>query len=32
WAALRAVLKTVGVATEQLPLEADRKWIEWRTG
>ena len=31
WTALRVVLKAVGVATEQLPLEADRKWIEWRT-
>lgn len=31
WTALRAVLKTVGVATEQLPLEASREWIEWRT-
>jgi len=31
WGALRAVLKTVGVATEQLPLEVDREWIEWRT-
>lgn len=31
WAALRSVLKTVGVATDQLPLEADRAWIEWRT-
>lgn len=31
WNALRAVLKTVGVATEQLPLEVDPEWIEWRT-
>jgi hypothetical protein len=31
WSALRAVLKAVGVSTEQLPLEADREWIEWRT-
>jgi len=31
WAALRAVLKSVGVATEQLPLEVDREWLEWRT-
>jgi hypothetical protein len=31
WAALRNVLKTVGVSTEQLPLELDREWIEWRT-
>ena len=31
WAALRAVLKTVGVSTEQLPLEANREWIERRT-
>jgi hypothetical protein len=31
WNALRNVLKSVGVSTEQLPLEADREWIEWRT-
>jgi hypothetical protein len=31
WAALRDVLKAVGVSTEQLPLELDREWIEWRT-
>lgn len=31
WAALRTVLKTIGVSTAQLPLEADHKWIEWRT-
>jgi hypothetical protein len=31
WKALRAVLKTVGVSTEQLPLGFDRAWIEWRT-
>jgi hypothetical protein len=31
WTALRTVLKTVGVATEQLPLEVDPGWIEWRT-
>jgi hypothetical protein len=31
WGALRAVLKTVGVSTEQLPLAVDRAWIEWRT-
>lgn len=30
WGALRAVLKTVGVPTEQLPLAVDRAWIEWR--
>ena len=30
WAALRAVLKTVGVSTEQLPLAVNREWIEWR--
>lgn len=30
WNALRNVLKTVGVTTEQLPLEVDREWIEWR--
>lgn len=32
WKALRNVLKTVGVPTEQLPLAVDRAWIEWRTG
>lgn len=31
WRALRAALKTVGVPTEQLPLDAQREWIEWRT-
>lgn len=31
WSALRAVLKTVGVPTEKLPLAVDRAWIEWRT-
>lgn len=31
WGALRAVLKTVGVPTEQLPLDVQREWIEWRT-
>lgn len=31
WAALRNVLKAVGVSTDQLPREADRAWIEWRT-
>jgi hypothetical protein len=30
WSALRTVLKTVGVPTEQLPLAVDRAWIEWR--
>lgn len=30
WGALRAVLKTVGVPTEQLPFAVDRAWIEWR--
>lgn len=30
WMALRNVLKQVGVPTEQLPLEADREWVEWR--
>ena len=30
WGVLRGVLKTVGVSTEQLPLEIDRAWIEWR--
>ena len=31
WKSLRTVLKTVGVSTDQLPLEANREWIEWRT-
>ena len=31
WKALRAVLKTVGVSTEELPLEVDRAWITWET-
>jgi hypothetical protein len=31
WETLRAVLKTVGVPTEKLPLEVERAWIEWRT-
>ena len=31
WGVLRNVLKTVGVPTDQLPLEVDRTWIEWRT-
>jgi hypothetical protein len=30
WSALRGVLKTVGVSTEQLPLAVEREWIEWR--
>jgi len=30
WKALRNVLKTVGVSTDQLPLEVDRAWIDWR--
>ena len=31
WTQLRVVLKTVGVPTEQLPLNVKREWIEWRT-
>ena len=31
WSRLRDVLKTVGVPTDQLPLEVDRSWVEWRT-
>lgn len=31
WDQLRTVLKTVGVATKQLPLKADPEWIEWST-
>lgn len=30
WSRLRDVLKTVGVPTDQLPLEVEREWIEWR--
>jgi len=30
WSQLRSVLKTVGVPTEQLPLEVDLGWIERR--
>ena len=30
WGALRNVLKAVGVSTEQLPLEVNPEWIEWR--
>jgi hypothetical protein len=30
WIALRKVLTAVGVPTEQLPLEVDRTWVEWR--
>lgn len=30
WKALRDVLKAVGIPTEQLPLEVDPEWIEWR--
>jgi hypothetical protein len=30
WRALRGALKKVGVPTEQLPLEVDPGWIEWR--
>jgi len=30
WKTLRDVLKAVGVPTEQLPLEVDPEWIEWR--
>lgn len=32
WIALRDVLKAVGISTTYLPLDADREWIEWRTG
>ena len=31
WCSLRTALKTVGVPTDQLPLEVDPGWIEWRT-
>lgn len=30
WGALRGVLKTVGVPTDQLPLDVQREWIKWR--
>lgn len=30
WKLLRDVLKTVGVPTEELPLDVQREWIEWR--
>lgn len=31
WRALRAVLKTVGTPTENLPIEVQHEWLEWRT-
>jgi len=31
WRALRAALKKMGVRTEELPLEVDPSWVEWRT-
>jgi hypothetical protein len=31
WRALRTALKTVGVPTEELPLNVPSEWIEWRT-
>lgn len=31
WSALRSVLKTVGAPTSELPLDAQREWVEWRT-
>jgi hypothetical protein len=31
WSALRDVLKTVGVPTNQLPLAVAREWVEWRS-
>lgn len=31
WFALRNVLKTIGAPTNELPLEANVEWIEWRT-
>lgn len=30
WITLRKVLTAVGVPTDQLPLEVDRAWVEWR--
>lgn len=30
WRVLRSALKSVGVPTEELPLEVDRAWVEWR--
>lgn len=31
WIALREALIEIGVPTSQLPLDAGRGWIEWRT-
>lgn len=31
WSDLRQILKTIGVATAQLPTEFNPEWIEWRT-
>ena len=30
WRALRAALKKMGVRTEELPLDVQAEWIEWR--
>lgn len=30
WDGLRQILKTVGVATDQLPQGFDPQWLEWR--
>jgi hypothetical protein len=30
WTDLRQILKTIGVATSELPTKFDPKWIEWR--
>lgn len=31
WRGLRNVLKAVGVSTDQLPIDVDPEWVEWRT-
>lgn len=31
WDGLRRVLKAVGIPTDQLPLEYNPEWLEWRT-
>lgn len=31
WTSLRGALKRMGVSTEQLPLEVEPEWVEWRS-
>lgn len=31
YAELRKILTSVGVATSELPMKIERRWIEWRT-